>query len=139
MFQKVTIMGHLGKDPELRTSKDGKNFSKFTVATTSGFGDRKKTTWWNVTVFGRQSDVCQQYLRKGSIVHLDGNLDIDEYDGKDGKHHVSVNLLANSVTLLPKAIQSNNQPQTQPQAQAQTYDSPFYPPGGYAEIDEAPF
>lgn len=138
MFAKATIFGHLGKDPEQRTSKDGKNFSKFTVATSTGYGDKKKTTWYNVTVFGKQSDVCQQYLRKGSLILVDGNLDIDEYDGKDGKRHVSVNLMANSITLMPKSVQPNEQPQ--PQQQQQQYDdSPFFPAGGYSDAEPIPF
>lgn len=139
MFAKATIFGHLGKDPEQRTSKDGKNFSKFTVATSTGYGDKKKTTWYNVTVFGKQSDVCQQYLRKGSLILVDGNLDIDEYDGKDGKRHVSVNLMANSITLMPKSVQPNEQPQQQQQQQQQYDDSPFFPAGGYSDAEPIPF
>lgn len=138
MFAKATIFGHLGKDPEQRTSKDGKNFSKFTVATSTGYGDKKKTTWYNVTVFGKQSDVCQQYLRKGSLILVDGNLDIDEYDGKDGKRHVSVNLMANSITLMPKSVQPNEQPQLQPQQQRYD-DNPFFPEGNYSDTEPIPF
>lgn len=137
MYSRVTIMGHLGKEPELRSSKDGKPFAKFSLATTSGYGDKKKTSWYNVTVFGRQAELCQQFLHKGSIALVDGELDISEYESKDGKNHVSVNVLAQSVTFMPKSMQPNEQPN--PQSKVSPSDA-FYPDAvGFDDTFSAPF
>ena len=107
MYSKAIIMGYLGKDPESRTTKDGKSMTSFSVAVSEGYGDKKKTTWYRVTVFGRQAEACNQYLHKGNVVLVDGSLSLNEYTDKNGQNHASLDLLAGNVTFMPK--QSNGQ------------------------------
>lgn len=133
MFSKAIIMGRLGKDPESRTTKDGKAMTSFNVATTDGYGDKKKTTWYRVTVFGRQAEACNNYLHKGNVVLVDGTLSINEYTGKDGQTHASAEITASSVTFMPKQEPSEQFPQSAPQAQD---NSAF---GGYDDSDSLPF
>ena len=79
MYQKVTIVGNLGRDPELRYLPNGTPTVNLSVATNNSYTNQKgeqvkETTWWRVSVFGKQAEVCSQYLTKGRqvlvITHL---------------------------------------------------------------------
>ena len=83
MVNKVILVGRLGKDPECRTAQSGKNVCRFTMATDSGFGASKKTDWHNVVCFDKQADFCKNYLRKGSLIYVEGRISYGEYE-KDG-------------------------------------------------------
>lgn len=130
MYSKAIIMGHLGREPELRTTKDGRPVASMNVAVSEGYGDKKKTTWYRVSVFGKQADSCHQYLVKGSIVLVDGSLSITEYVGKDGQKKMSAEIMADHVTFMPKSMQPQ-QPQVQPAAPSNTefageyFEAPF--------------
>lgn len=82
-----TIIGRLGKDPETRTTQGGQAVCSFSVATDHGFGERKKTTWTKVVVFGKQAEFCQKNLIKGDRVAASGALYLDEWEGKNGKQY----------------------------------------------------
>lgn len=132
MYSKAIIMGHLGKDPESRTTPNGKVVSSFSVAVTDGYGDKKKTTWYSVSVFGRQAEACNQYLHKGNVVLVDGSLSLDEYVGKDGQNHASLKLMANNVTFMPKPVNASQSPQMQPPQPNDAF-------GGYYGDTDTPF
>ena len=84
MFQKLVIVGRLGRDPELRYMPDGTGVCNISVAVDGtkkikGGGYEKTTTWFSVSVWGQQGEHVSQYLTKGSEVIVDGVLDADEY------------------------------------------------------------
>lgn len=80
-----TLIGRLGKDPETRSTSGGTTICTFSVATDHGFGDKKKTTWVKVSVFGKQAEFAQNNLVKGDSVAVSGAMYLDEWDGKNGK------------------------------------------------------
>jgi len=105
MDQEVTIVGFLGKNPELKFTPKGVAMTKFSVATTNY---KKETGWWNVTVFGNQAESCNEYLSKGDPVLVRGELNYDPetgspriWEGKDGVSRSSFDLTANKVKFLP--------------------------------------
>jgi len=70
MYHKIIIVGNLGRDPEMRYTPDGTPVTHFSVATNRRWTDQEgqqhdETTWWRVTAWGRQAEVCNQYLQKG--------------------------------------------------------------------------
>lgn len=88
---KVTLLGNLGRDPEVRSSQDGSKIVSFSVATTESWkdkstGERKdRTEWHRVVVFNTNlADVCEKYLKKGSKVYLEGQLQTRKWQDKDG-------------------------------------------------------
>ncbi|MBV8772177.1 MAG: single-stranded DNA-binding protein [Deltaproteobacteria bacterium] len=86
---KVILVGNLGRDPEVRATPSGQSVCSFSVATTERFNDRagqqrEQTEWHNVVAWGRQADLCGQYLRKGRQVYVEGRLTTRQYEAKDG-------------------------------------------------------
>ncbi len=103
MLNNCEFIGNLGKDPETRTSQTGTGFTTFSIAINKqGAGREDKPLWVNVTAFGKTSEFVSKYLKQGSMVFVQGTLEVQEYEGKDGKNHTSVKLLANKVVSLSK-------------------------------------
>ena len=99
MINKVILVGRLGKDPEKRTTPGGKVVCRFTLATDTGFGENRKTDWHNVVCFDRQADYVSNYLRKGSLVYVEGRITYGSYE-KDGVKRYTTDIIANSVQNL---------------------------------------
>lgn len=123
MFSKTIILGRLGRDPQLKTTKTGTQMCTFSMAVDTGFGDKKVTDWYSVTVFNKQADACAQFLRKGSTALIEGVVHLRSFE-KDGKTTSVLELTANSVTFMPKQSGQQSQQPTQPQ-QEQSDDNPF--------------
>lgn len=100
MVNKVILIGRLGKDPEVRASQAGKSFCTFTLATDTGFGENRKTDWHNIVTFDKQADNCGRFLKKGSLVYVEGRISYDKYQDKDGQQRTSTRILANTVQFL---------------------------------------
>lgn len=111
-YQSITIVGRLGRDPEMRFTPNGQPVTSFSVATdrqyTDGNGQKvKEVSWWRVSVWGKQAETCNQYLKKGSMTLVEGRLICDPKTGgprtfkrQDGSEGASFELSANSVRFL---------------------------------------
>ncbi len=73
-LNKVLLIGHLGKDPEVKQTEKGKVLCKFSLATTETVNKKKYTEWHNITVWGKMAEVCGQYLSKGDAVYIEGKM-----------------------------------------------------------------
>lgn len=105
MYQVLTIIGRLGKDPEMRYTPAGVPMCKFSVATdkhwTNDQGQRQEeTTWHNVTVWRKQAETCAQYLTKGSLVLVSGSVKASGYTNRDGAAAASLEITAENVKFL---------------------------------------
>lgn len=85
-LNRVQLIGYLGKDPETRFTPTGKKVTHFSLAVTQRWktaGEMKEyTEWINVEAWGRLGEICDQYLKKGSLVYLEGRLKTDKYEDK---------------------------------------------------------
>jgi single-strand DNA-binding protein len=81
-MQVATIAGNLGKDAEFKTTQGGDQLCRFPVAVTTGWGDRKATTWWDVTKWGKGSEKLAEILTKGTKVAVSGEISTREHEGK---------------------------------------------------------
>lgn len=106
-----TLIGNLGRDPE-RVSSGAYPFTKTSIATTAGYGDRKKTTWWNVTAFGKQGEALAR-CRKGSYVAVSGELFEDTWTDSNGNQRKSLNITANNITFLTRNTESQDAPMSE--------------------------
>jgi len=112
MYQKLTIVGNLGRDPEMRYTPSGQAVTNFNVATsrrwTSGDGQQQEETiWFRVSVWGKQAESCNQYLSKGRQVLCEGRLTVDRETGEprvwqdqNGKWRSSYEMTAFEVKFL---------------------------------------
>lgn len=103
-FNRVTILGNLGRDPEIRYAQNGMAICKLSVAVTEKVKDgdawKEATEWFRVTVFGKQAENAAQYLQKGRSVLVEGRLKTEKYKDKDGVEKTSVEVVANSVVFV---------------------------------------
>lgn len=105
MYQRVVIVGNLGRDPELRYTASGTPVANFPVATNRKWSDsegnaNEETTWFRVSVFGRQAETCNQYLEKGRGVLCEGEIRTSQYEDQQGVTRYSWELRANIVKFL---------------------------------------
>lgn len=96
---QIQITGRLGADPELRFG-DKNAILRMRVAVTAGFGEREKTHWFGVVLFGRRGEGLAKVLHKGDGVAIAGRFDPREYQAKDGSTKTSLDIVADSVALL---------------------------------------
>ena len=78
------VVGRLARDPDVRTTSKGTVIAKLSIPTDDGWGERKKTTWHKVTVFGKAAELLGQYKKKGDWVAVSGRLEIEEWEDKNG-------------------------------------------------------
>ncbi len=104
-FNKITIVGYLGRDPELRYTPDGTAVCNFTIATTEKRKDiagaeRETTTWFRVTAWRRTAEIAHEYLAKGQRVYVEGRLRLETYTDREGAQRFSVEVTATEIHFL---------------------------------------
>jgi single-strand DNA-binding protein len=104
-FNKIILVGYLGRDPELRYTPDGTPVCDFSVATTERRKDKAGelqdvTTWFRVTVWRRQAELAGQYLAKGRQVYIEGRLTQREYQDRDGNTRYSLEVTATDLHFM---------------------------------------
>ena len=105
MFSKTIVVGYLGRDPELRFTPSGQQVCSFSVATSRSWTDQggqpqEKTTWFRVTAWGKLAELCQQYLTKGRLVLVEGEVDASAWSAQTGEPRASLELNARNVRFL---------------------------------------
>lgn len=101
-LNKAIITGRLGADAVVKTTTNGKSIMEMSVAVNTGYGDYKKTIWYKLKQFGDRVNNIAPIFTKGSIVAASGELDFDEWDGKDGTHHKDPVIKCMDIQLLYK-------------------------------------
>ena len=107
-LNRVTVLGRLGKDPELRHTQNSKAVATFSVATSEKSGGQEKTTWHTVVVWEKQAENCAKYLAKGREVLVEGRIDVRQWEDKQGQKRHTTEIVAHNVQFIggaPKAEQ----------------------------------
>ena len=104
-FNRIILVGNLGRDPELRYTPQGTPVCSFTLATNERRKDRAGenqdvTTWFRVTLWGRQAETASQYLSKGRPVYIEGRLRVEEWTDKDGKQRHTLEVHATDMQFI---------------------------------------
>ncbi len=105
MINRVTIVGRLTRDPELHDTASGGKLSNLRIVTDEfrrdAEGNRKEDVQYHsVVAFGRLGEICADYLRKGRLVYVEGKLRTREWDGKDGLHRYTTEIVADTMKML---------------------------------------
>ena len=101
---KAIILGHLGRDPELKYLQNGQPVCKLNIATSRKYTNKnnepvEETEWHRVSVWGKQAEHCNNYLTKGRQVYVEGRLRTSSYD-KDGQKHYTTEIVADTVQFI---------------------------------------
>ncbi|TAE32299.1 MAG: single-stranded DNA-binding protein [Cytophagales bacterium] len=104
-LNKVTLIGNLGADPEVRYLDGGAVVAQFNVATTEKFTNRngekvEQTEWFRVELWNDQAKIAEKYLKKGNPVYIEGRLRTETWTDKEGKERFSLRVRANTMQLL---------------------------------------
>ncbi|MCL4109226.1 UNVERIFIED_CONTAM: hypothetical protein GTU68_062994 [Idotea baltica] len=107
MINKVTLIGNLGRDPEIRHFENGSSVGKFSVATNENYRDKNgewqtQTEWHDVVVWRNLAERAEKSLKKGSMVYIEGKLTHRKYQDKDGKDRYITEVVANTFRLLDR-------------------------------------
>ena len=125
---KVILVGHLGKDPETRYMPNGDAITNATLATSESWkdkqtGEKKEQTEWHRLIFYRKlAEIAGQYLRKGSLIYIEGSLKTRKWQDKDGQDRYTTEITVNEMTMLggrgdAGGGQSSGEPQQRQQQQ----------------------
>lgn len=128
--------GNLGRDAEKRFTQSGDAVVSFSVGVKSGFGDKATTTWVNCAMFGKRGEAVAEYLGKGQLVGISGEVTLREYQDKEGQKRNSLDVRVNDLTLLGKkeAGSDSRKPQHR-QAPSQQAPSQHIPPKPRGNFD----
>ena len=101
-FNQLTIIGNLGRDPELRFTQDGTPVASFSVAVNNPFKKDDPPLWVKCSAWRKQAEACGQYLSKGDTVMVVGRLSLEEWQSRDGENKAQCAVDAQSVIFLPR-------------------------------------
>lgn len=154
-LNRVTLLGRVGKDPEVRYTGSGKAVATFTMATSQRWrdqegSDQERTEWHRIVAWGRLGEICGEYLGKGKQVYVEGRIQSREWEDQDGNKRTTVEIIASDLILLGgpgseqsqrSEVQGRKPPAGQPARQASAQrpkneDAGYYPP---PPEDEIPF
>ncbi len=105
MFQKTIVVGHVGRDPEMRYTPGGVPVTSFSMATTRRWTNQngeqqEKTTWFRVTCWRKLAETSAQYLQKGKLILVEGEIDATAYTDREGHPRASLELTASTLKFL---------------------------------------
>lgn len=132
MYQIVILTGNLGKTPEIKTIKDGKKAASFTLATNKGYKNKAgekvtNTQWHNIKAWDKLAELSNEYLSKGDLVQVIGEIEYREYQS-DGIKKYFTEIVANQIKFLNikgKQEQSTGSSQTSQTSESDSDDLPF--------------
>ncbi|MCJ7548378.1 MAG: single-stranded DNA-binding protein [Anaerolineae bacterium] len=104
-LNKVMVIGHLGRDPEMRFTSGGRPVASFSVATARGWTNsdgehQEETEWFHVVTWGGLAELCKKRLKKDSLVYVEGRLQTRCWEGPDGERHYRTELVAQEIIFL---------------------------------------
>lgn len=105
-LNRVQLIGHLGRDPEIKTLSGGKKVCSFSMAVNRRWRDQEgelqeATEWFNIETWERLAEICAEYLKKGSLVFLEGRLQTDSYQ-EDGQTRYFTKVVASQMQMLDR-------------------------------------
>lgn len=145
-FNKIIVVGNLGRDPEIRYTPQGTSVCTFSIASNERRKDRAGeqqdiTTWFKVTVWGKQAETVSKYLSKGRSVYVEGRLHVDEWTDKEGKPRHTLEITASDVHFIDSGNAGEREGIPVKQLEQDRNQSSMRPAGGRippgpAEVEE---
>ena len=125
---KAILIGRLGRDPEVRYTPNGEAVANFSIATDEQWKDRDgnrqtRTEWHNITLYRKLGEIAGQYLRKGSLVYIEGRIQSRKYTGKDGVERTAYEIIGNEMKMLGSKSENASGQESQNQAPPRKQES----------------
>ncbi|MCD6501581.1 single-stranded DNA-binding protein [bacterium] len=136
MYNKAILIGHLGRDPEMRYTASGKAVTNFSIATDRKWRDKsgnlqEETTWHDIVCWGKQAEFVGDHCSKGSLVFVDGEIRKRSWDDKNGVKRTTVEINAFTVRILDsRSSRKEDRPSNERPAPAPSHNEPAAPPSG---------
>ena len=110
---RVILVGYAGKDPEVRNLEGGAKVAKFSLATSESYkkadGTKVETTeWHNIVLWRNQADIAERFVRKGSLIGIEGKIRTRTWDDKDGNKRYGIDIIGDNITLLGRKPEDSN-------------------------------
>ncbi len=138
---KVILIGNLGNDPDIRYTASGAAIANISLATTTSWKDKnsgeqqERTEWHRVVFFGRLAEIVGEYLKKGSQVYVEGRLQTNKWQDKEGADRYTTEIIANEMQML--GSKSDSSANYAPAAQSEQYRAPEPQPAATASTTVA--
>ena len=118
MKNNVNLIGHVGKDPDIKVFDTGSKVARFSLATTENYknknGEWQKITQWHTVVgWKKQADFIEKYIKKGALIDVEGKITYRKYEDKDGSTIYATEIVINKLLPLFKIERNEQKPQTQ--------------------------
>ena len=129
-LNKVMIIGHLGRDPEMRYTPSGRPVTTFSVATSRSWvtsnGERhSETEWFNVVSWGSLAEICQQHLVKGQQVYIEGRLQTRHWEDDEGDRRTTTEIVAKEMIIIGERKKSAAEDNAELNENEKEEDFPF--------------
>jgi single-strand DNA-binding protein len=130
---KVILIGHLGKDPDIKYTASGNPVCRFSLATNETWKDKagnaqQHTEWHSIVVFGKLGEICSEYLTKGRLCYVEGSIRSGKYEDREGNERKSYDIIARQMRMLSPSNGNGAKGKIEgrsPAAQASAEDNPF--------------
>jgi single-strand DNA-binding protein len=128
-INKVILLGHLGKDPEVRYLEGGTAVANFPLATSESYktksGEKvEKTEWHSVTLWKGLAEVAEKYLKKGSLIYIEGSNRTTKYTDKDGTERYQTKIVGTTMQMLSNSNTEGTSEQSKPKPSTKMNDFP---------------
>ena len=125
---KAILIGRLGRDPEVRYTPNGEAVANFSIATDEQWKDKNgerqtRTEWHNITLYRKLGEIAGQYLRKGSLVYIEGRIQSRKYTSKDGVERTAYEIIGNEMKMLGSKSENASGQESQNQAPPRKQES----------------
>ena len=143
-LNKAILIGRLGRDPEVRHMPNGEAVCNFSIATSETWKDQggqrqTKTEWHAITLYRRLAEVAGQYLKKGSLVYIEGRIQSRKYTGKDGIERTAYEIIGSEMKMLGGGNDSGQQNAQHTPPAPPSRQTPAAPAQPADDINEIPF
>lgn len=140
-LNKAILIGHLGRDPEVRYMPSGKAVANFSLATSESWTNKdgnkeERTEWHRIVAFGKLGEICGEYLSKGRQVYIEGRIQTNEWNDKEGNKRQTTEIVVSEMMMLGGRGDSS-QPSSSDRSQGEANrNSENKPPPEYSNPDE---
>ena len=144
-LNKAILIGRLGRDPEVRYMPNGEAVCNFSIATSETWNDRQtgqrqeRTEWHNITLYRRLAEVAGQYLKKGSLVYIEGRIQSRKYTDKNGVERTAYDIIGSEMKMLGGGNDSGQQNAQHTPPAPPSRQAPAAPAQPVDDINEIPF
>lgn len=116
---KIIILGRVGRDPDIRTTPNGIKVVNFSLATSRKVKGEEQSQWHRVTMYDKLADIAAQYVRKGSLLYVEGEMRYGKYVNKDGFEQHTADIIANQMQMVGGRPQQTEEQQRHPKEEPQ--------------------